>query len=291
MTFVRMPKVVWDENAAMGLDRSQLRQLFQRARAKSTTDAALVIRMGMLGLRVSEACNVQIDDFAGTRSGHRVLRVMGKGRKPAMIPLPAPVLRAHEECAGDRTVGQLLATNIGTAMDRRSAYRRIKSVGKQAGLPAGLHPLTLRHSSIMAALDSGATQRDAQIFARHADPRMTVRYDRNRGNLDRHAAHGLAAYLNDDAQTPGRGSADVDEERLAICGLDKLDQRERTQPTETCSTNGNQFDRAVVSRRRLFLGRLGRCARGLPGRRLETSSRRSRGRGAQSRPTRGWSGH
>ncbi|MDJ0338366.1 tyrosine-type recombinase/integrase [Cryobacterium sp. PH31-O1] len=199
MTFVRMPKVVWDENAAMGLDRSQLRQLIQTARTKSTTDAALVILMGMLGLRVSEACSVQIEDFAETKSGHRVLRVMGKGGKPATIPLPPPVLQALENCAGDRTVGQLLVTNIGTAMERGSAYRRIKSLGKLAGLPAGLHPHTLRHSAITAALDGGATLRDAQIFARHADPRMTVRYDRNRGNLDRHAAHGLAAYLDDEA--------------------------------------------------------------------------------------------
>ncbi|TDW31034.1 tyrosine-type recombinase/integrase [Cryobacterium psychrophilum] len=195
MTFVRMPKVIWDENAAMGLDRVQLGTLIQAARAKSPTDAALVTLMGMLGLRVSEATSVQIEDFAETKSGHRVLRVLGKGGKPATIPLPVPVIRMLDACAGDRKSGQLLYTDLGTVMDRRSAYRRIKSLAKRAGLPAGLHPHTLRHSAITAALDSGATLRDAQIFARHSDPRMTNRYDRNRGNLDRHAAHGLAAYL------------------------------------------------------------------------------------------------
>ncbi|TFD81664.1 tyrosine-type recombinase/integrase [Cryobacterium psychrophilum] len=100
-----------------------------------------------------------------------------------------------DACAGDRKTGQLLFTDLRTPMDRRTAYRRIKSLGKRAGLPAGLHPHTLRHSAITAALDSGATLRDAQIFARHSDPRMTNRYDHNRGNLDRHAAHGLAAYF------------------------------------------------------------------------------------------------
>ena len=37
--------------------------------------------------------------------------------------------------------------------------------------------------------------RDAQIAARHADPRTTMRYDRARANLDRHPSYNLAAYL------------------------------------------------------------------------------------------------
>jgi len=195
MTFVRLPKVIWDENAAMGLDRQELGLLIRVARGKSPTDGALIILMGMLGLRVSEATNVQIEDFSGSKDGHRVLRILGKGGKPSTIPLPVPVLRALEECAGERTEGQLLFTDLGTKMDRRSAYRRVKSLGKRAGLPAELHPHTLRHAAVTGVLDAGATLRDAQIFARHADVRMTVRYDRNRGNLDRHAAHALSAWL------------------------------------------------------------------------------------------------
>ena len=41
------------------------------------------------------------------------------------------------------------------------------------------------------ALDAGVPLRDAQILARHADPRTTEHYDRARGNLDRHAVHFL----------------------------------------------------------------------------------------------------
>ena len=37
--------------------------------------------------------------------------------------------------------------------------------------------------------------RDAQILARHADPRTTEHYDRARGNLDRHGVHFLTAYV------------------------------------------------------------------------------------------------
>jgi integrase/recombinase XerD len=63
------------------------------ARRHSDTAHALVALLGMLGLRVSEACNAQIKDlrYAG---GYELLRVVGKGTKPAEIPLPIPVLRA-----------------------------------------------------------------------------------------------------------------------------------------------------------------------------------------------------
>jgi integrase/recombinase XerD len=36
---------------------------------------------------------------------------------------------------------------------------------------------------------------NVQIAARHADPRTTMRYDRARKNLDRHANYILAAYM------------------------------------------------------------------------------------------------
>jgi hypothetical protein len=45
------------------------------------------------------------------------------------------------------------------------------------------------------ALDAGVPLRDAQILARHADPRTIEHYDRARGNLDRHGVHFLTAYV------------------------------------------------------------------------------------------------
>jgi integrase/recombinase XerD len=37
--------------------------------------------------------------------------------------------------------------------------------------------------------------REVQEAASHADPRTTMRYDRHRGSLDRHATYIVAAYL------------------------------------------------------------------------------------------------
>src|SRR5204863_16689 len=51
------------------------------------------------------------------------------------------------------------------------------------------------YESNAAALDAGVPLRDVQEAASHADPRTTMRYDRARGSLDRHATYIVAAYV------------------------------------------------------------------------------------------------
>jgi hypothetical protein len=48
---------------------------------------------------------------------------------------------------------------------------------------------------ITAALDAGVLLRDVQEAASHADPRTTMRYDRARTSLDRHATYIVAAFV------------------------------------------------------------------------------------------------
>jgi hypothetical protein len=50
-------------------------------------------------------------------------------------------------------------------------------------------------TSLPTSLDAGVPLRDVQEAASHADPRTTMRYDRARGSLDRHATYIVAAYL------------------------------------------------------------------------------------------------
>lgn len=68
-------------------------------------------------------------------------------------------------------------------------------IAKVAGVPRHISPHSLRHAAIPNALDAGVPLRDAQILARHADPRTTEHYDRARGSLDRHGVHFLTAYV------------------------------------------------------------------------------------------------
>jgi integrase len=64
-----------------------------------------------------------------------------------------------------------------------------------AGITKNVGPHTLRHAFITAALDAGVPLRDVQEAASHADPRTTMRYDRARTSLDRHAPYIVAAYV------------------------------------------------------------------------------------------------
>jgi len=194
--YARLPKVHRDESRTQGLDRLELIRFLQVAQTITVHHGALAFLLGINALRASEAAAVRIEDYAQTLRGHRVLRLVGKGNKPATMPVTVPVLRVLEACRGDRTDGPLiLRPQSGNPIDRRDAYRMVARIAKAAGLLRHISPHSLRHAAITNALDAGVPLRDAQILARHADPRTTEHYDRARGNLDRHGVHLLTAYV------------------------------------------------------------------------------------------------
>jgi integrase/recombinase XerD len=64
-------------------------------------------------------------------------------------------------------------------------------------LPGGscvVGPHTLRHAFITVALGRRRPLRDVQE-ASHADPRTTMRYDRGRQSLHRHATYIVATFI------------------------------------------------------------------------------------------------
>jgi integrase/recombinase XerD len=194
--YARLPKVHRDESRTQGLDRLELIRFLQVAQTLTVHHGALAYLLGINALRASEAAAVRIEDYAETLRGHRVLHLVGKGNKPATMPITVPVLRVLEACRGQRTTGPLVLRPIsGNPIDRRDAYRMVARIAKDAGIPRHISPHSLRHAAITNALDAGVPLRDAQILARHADPRTTEHYDRARGNLDRHGVHFLTAYV------------------------------------------------------------------------------------------------
>ncbi len=148
----------------------------------------------MLGLRVSEACAAGITDIR-YESGYELLHVIGKGAKPAGIRLPIPVLRAVREVIGRRSTGPILRTRTGRRMDRAGASRSLTRVTRAAGIGHPISPHGLRRTLCTTGLVAGIAIRDMQYAMRRADPRMTLRYDMAKANLDRHAARAVAAYL------------------------------------------------------------------------------------------------
>lgn len=155
--YVRRPRV--HPSTQRGMDRGELASFLYAAERTSPTHAALAVLLGLTG-----------------------------------VPLVPRSARTIDLAIGERNIGPILIRHDGRRLDSRTAYRWVRSVGKQAGQDH-VHPHMLRAGFIMAALDAGVPLRDVQVAARHADPRTTTVYDRRRQNYDRHAAYAVVAFV------------------------------------------------------------------------------------------------
>ena len=141
----------------------------------------------------SDACATNIENLA-FECGDRIQRIVGKGNKPAVIPLgtvyvctiispSANVTRARSCC---------VATDSDSIDEPRTA-----GCDRSDGEPelARSIPTCCALRSSRPALNAGVPLRDAQFAARHADPRTTTIYGRRRQNFDRDAAYVVVAFV------------------------------------------------------------------------------------------------
>ena len=128
-------------------------------------------------------------------AGTGPLTITRKGGKVVTVPLAPRTARAIDLAIGERAGGPVFLAGDGRRLDRHGAGRIVRKTARRAGIGKTVTPHTLRHAFITAALDAGVPLRDVQEAASHADPRTTMRYDRARGGLDRHATYIVAAYI------------------------------------------------------------------------------------------------
>jgi site-specific recombinase XerD len=192
---VRRPKVGTD-TVSTGLDADELAALIHAAEADSPRSHALVLLLGLNGLRVSEVLEADVDDLTVER-GHRVLMVTRKGGKKATIPLAPRTTEAVDVYVDDRVSGPIFVTATGKRWQRSEVWRTLRRLAEDAvpSKSGSLHPQDLRHAFVTLSLDAGASLRDVQDAAGHADPRTTRRYDRARNNLDLHPTYALAGLV------------------------------------------------------------------------------------------------
>ena len=166
--------------------------------ALRTRDLALLELLYGSGLRVSEALNLNKDDY---HPGDSTLRVLGKGSKERLTPLSdtsraaldawlnaRPLLAAGDEQA-------LFVGRRGARLNRRQAARIVDEAAVLAGIPQHISPHTLRHSYATHLLEGGADLRSVQELLGHSRISTTQRYTHL--NLDAlarvyDAAHPLA---------------------------------------------------------------------------------------------------
>jgi integrase/recombinase XerD len=178
----------------LGLDRNEVGAMLVAAGLAGGRDHALISLLALNGLRVSEAIGADIEDL-GLERGHRTLSIVRKGGKVVTIPLAPRTARAIDLAVGERCDGPIFVGVDGKRIDRHAAGRIVRRIARRAGIAKRVGPHTLRHAFITAALDAGVPLRDVQEAASHADPRTTMRYDRARVSLDRHATYIVATFL------------------------------------------------------------------------------------------------
>jgi integrase/recombinase XerC/integrase/recombinase XerD len=126
------------------------------ARALGPTHHAIAVPGGMMGLRTSEMAGLTVDCLTSVR-GYTTLTLIGKGDKPARVPLPPPALPAVQAAVGDRTSGPLLRTPTGVGLDRRAVHRY---VCRAAGIGRPIGPHALRRTEGTVGLNQGIPLRD-----------------------------------------------------------------------------------------------------------------------------------
>ena len=143
-------------------------------------DGALVELLYATGLRVSEACGLDIADLDRTR---QTLRALGKGAKQRTVPYGAPAADALDAwLARGRPVlqvaasaGALLLGARGGRLDVRTARRSVHAAAARAGVP-DVGPHGLRHAAATHLLEGGADLRTVQEVLGHANLATTQIY-------------------------------------------------------------------------------------------------------------------
>ncbi len=132
------------------------------------------------GLRVSEACSIQVSDIDFENEN---VRVTGKRGKTRWIPIPSETMNwIHRYLDEARShlikgaSGHLFVNNHGRILARDSAYRILEKYAKRAGIQSKVGPHVLRHTYAVHLLNGGADLRTVQELLGHANINTTQIY-------------------------------------------------------------------------------------------------------------------
>jgi integrase/recombinase XerC len=150
---------------------------------RDSRDRALAETLYGAGLRVGELVSLDARDVDLHR---REIRVMGKGGKERVVPLPAAARTALDDYLTLRRRPGLLAEPLFTSLRspageaRRLSDRDVRRVlarrADRSGVADRVHPHRLRHSYATHLLDMGAGLREIQELLGHASLSTTQRY-------------------------------------------------------------------------------------------------------------------
>ncbi|GAA2184152.1 tyrosine recombinase XerC [Micromonospora lupini] len=150
------------------------------AEAVLLRDRVLLELLYATGVRVSEACGLDVGDID---HGRRVIRVFGKGGRERAVPYGVPAQRALDDwlgrgrplLAGARSGDALLLGARGGRLNPTTARQIVGGYAETAGLPR-TSPHALRHSAATHLLEGGADLRAVQELLGHSSLASTQIY-------------------------------------------------------------------------------------------------------------------
>jgi integrase/recombinase XerD len=159
----RLPRVFSHEQVQRLLDAIQ-----------SPIHQALFSLMYSCGLRISEAINLTVSAIDGKNG---TLRIIGKGNKERLVPLPEPVLiRLRLVWKTHRNPSMIFPSQTGKRPVSTSVlYRTFRNALSIARLPVE-SPHVLRHSYATRLMENGIDTRVIQILLGHSDIGSTTIY-------------------------------------------------------------------------------------------------------------------
>lgn len=128
-----------------------------------------------LGLRVSDATGIDIRNIDGA---HGLIRVIGKGNKERILPLPSSLYHQMRKLWATHRHPHLLFTNKkGDAPFPIAPFRQaFRKSCRKAGLPDDVVPHSLRHSFATVLLQNNVPLNQVQELLGHSDIKTTQIY-------------------------------------------------------------------------------------------------------------------
>ena len=167
------------------LDPDEVERLLEAPKGNdllTLRDRAILETLYSTGMRVSEACQLNVDDLDTLGE---VVRVRGKGKKERLAPIGSYALKAirryQEARQTDQNSGSfdrkpLFLNRHGNRLSQRSVRRKLSKYLAEAGLDPSVSPHTLRHSFATHMLNRGADLRAVQELLGHRSLSTTQIY-------------------------------------------------------------------------------------------------------------------
>ncbi len=126
------------------------------------------------GLRVSELCNLRVEDVSFYPPYIKV--VMGKGNKDRLVPISDSIIPLLEKYVERYKPKVYFIESRGKSIHPATVFRIVKRAAQRAGITKKIHPHTLRHSFATHLIMNNVNVKIVQELLGHANLSTTSIY-------------------------------------------------------------------------------------------------------------------